>query len=158
MASAYMSMSAGSPQPMTAMKVLIGSCRRESGWMDAVRVRRYSWQFCEVVPVSPALSPPGKFEVNEQPRTYTAVKVADEDDQHPARDIPTGIEALEGVRLSIAIQHRVLAYATDGFVRRQVVVAQDGALEVGWVHFVTIVDAFPGKGASCFLFCCCRHW
>lgn len=40
---AYMSMSCGSPQPMTAMKVESGSLRRASGVMEAERVRRYSW-------------------------------------------------------------------------------------------------------------------
>lgn len=42
---AYMSMRAGSPQPMTQMKVGWGRARRAEGVMDSERVRRYSWQF-----------------------------------------------------------------------------------------------------------------
>lgn len=37
----------GEPQPMMAMAVGVGRWRREEGVMEAVRVRMYSWQFCE---------------------------------------------------------------------------------------------------------------
>jgi hypothetical protein len=37
-----MSMRAGSPQPMTQMKVLMGRPRRASGVIDSERVRRKS--------------------------------------------------------------------------------------------------------------------
>ena len=37
----------GEPQPITAMKVGVGRERREEGLMERVRVRRYSWQFCD---------------------------------------------------------------------------------------------------------------
>lgn len=40
-----MSISAGSPQPTTAMNVGIGSCSSDSAVIDAERLRRYSWQF-----------------------------------------------------------------------------------------------------------------
>lgn len=40
-----MSIRAGSPQPTTAMKVLMGRPRRDSASMEAERERRYSWQF-----------------------------------------------------------------------------------------------------------------
>ena len=35
----------GEPWPTMAMKVGVGRASRESGVMDAVRVRMYSWQF-----------------------------------------------------------------------------------------------------------------
>jgi hypothetical protein len=43
---AYMGIREGAPQPTMAMKVGVGRLRRESGVMDVVRVRRYSWQYC----------------------------------------------------------------------------------------------------------------
>jgi hypothetical protein len=46
--SVYMGMSSGRPQPMTVMKVGVGSERRSSGVMDEASVRRYSWQFYRV--------------------------------------------------------------------------------------------------------------
>ncbi len=49
MVSAYVSMSEGEPQPITAMKVGIGRARRPSGVIWEERVRRYSWQFCQPV-------------------------------------------------------------------------------------------------------------
>ena len=45
----YMGIKAGEPQPIIAMKVGTGRWRREAGVMDAVRVRRYSWQFCFLI-------------------------------------------------------------------------------------------------------------
>jgi hypothetical protein len=45
-AEAYMGIREGEPQPMMAMKVGVGRFRRESGVMEEVRVRRYSWQYC----------------------------------------------------------------------------------------------------------------
>lgn len=48
-ASAYIWISEGAPQPITAMKVGTGSWRRESGVMEAERVRRYCWQFWGVL-------------------------------------------------------------------------------------------------------------
>lgn len=44
-ASWYMGIRDGLPQPTTAMKVGVWSWRRESSVMDVARVRRYSWQF-----------------------------------------------------------------------------------------------------------------
>lgn len=44
-AAVYMGIREGEPQPITAMKVGMGSWRRESEVMEAERVRRYSWQF-----------------------------------------------------------------------------------------------------------------
>ncbi len=49
MASMYMGMSSGRPQPMTVMKVGVGNLRRSSGLIDEDRVRRYSWQFCNML-------------------------------------------------------------------------------------------------------------
>jgi hypothetical protein len=40
-----MGIKAGEPQPIIAMNVGTGRCRREEGEMDVVRVRMYSWQF-----------------------------------------------------------------------------------------------------------------
>ena len=42
---AYMGIREGAPWPTIAMKVGVGRARSESGVMDSVRVRRYSWQF-----------------------------------------------------------------------------------------------------------------
>jgi len=39
---AYMGIREGEPQPMMAMKVGVGRCRRLSGVMDFVNVRTYS--------------------------------------------------------------------------------------------------------------------
>jgi hypothetical protein len=36
----------GEPWPTMAMKVGVGSWRREAGEMEEARVRMYSWQFC----------------------------------------------------------------------------------------------------------------
>lgn len=48
-ASAYIWISEGAPQPITAMKVGTGSWRRASGVMEAESVRRYCWQFWGVL-------------------------------------------------------------------------------------------------------------
>lgn len=42
----YMGIRPGEPCPTIAMKVGVGRARRESGVMEEVRVRMYSWQFC----------------------------------------------------------------------------------------------------------------
>jgi hypothetical protein len=41
----YMGMRLGLPQPITVMKVGVGSARSESGVIEEERVRRNSWQF-----------------------------------------------------------------------------------------------------------------
>lgn len=43
-----MGMRSGWPQPITVMKVGVGSARRSSGVMEDDSVRRYSWQFCDM--------------------------------------------------------------------------------------------------------------
>jgi hypothetical protein len=42
----HMGIREGEPWPTMAMKVGVGSWRREAGEMEEVRVRMYSWQFC----------------------------------------------------------------------------------------------------------------
>ena len=75
-ASVYIGISSGRPQPMTIMEVGVGRARRSSGVMEEERVRRYSWQFwrvsmecCRVCGM-----------------TYSTEEVPDEDDQLPRRD------------------------------------------------------------------------
>lgn len=43
----YIGIRVGEPWPTIAMKVGVGRARRESGVIEEVRVRMYSWQFCE---------------------------------------------------------------------------------------------------------------
>lgn len=44
----YMGIREGEPCPIMQMKVGVGRRRRESGEMEEVRVRMYSWQFCRI--------------------------------------------------------------------------------------------------------------
>ena len=43
---AYIGIRVGAPCPIMQMKVGVGRRRRDSGVMEEVRVRMYSWQFC----------------------------------------------------------------------------------------------------------------
>lgn len=42
--------------------------------------------------------------------TYTAEKVSDKDDEHPAWGIVPRVQALESVRLAIMVEHGVSLY------------------------------------------------
>lgn len=68
--------------------------------------------------------------------TYTAEEVSHKYDKHPPCNIATCIQALECVCLSMPIQHNVVAYSTESFWRRKLVVGEDFALEVWRVHVV----------------------
>lgn len=82
LASAYIWISEGAPQPITAMKVGTGSWRRASGVMEAERARRYCWQFWEVLVV---------HHKEKERGTYAAVEVPHEYQEHAARDVGAGV-------------------------------------------------------------------
>jgi hypothetical protein len=42
----YIGIREGAPCPIMQMNVGVGKRRRDSGVMEEVRVRMYSWQFC----------------------------------------------------------------------------------------------------------------
>jgi hypothetical protein len=81
-ASAYIWIREGAPQPITAMKVGTGSWRRASGVIEAERARRYCWQFWEELVVHRTDMGRG---------TYAAVEVSHEYQEHTARDVGTGV-------------------------------------------------------------------
>lgn len=83
-------------------------------------------------------------EEEEEEEAYTAEEVAHKDDQHPARDIAPRIQALEGMRLAVPVQHDVVLDLAYRLGRRQLVVGQHLALEVARVLIVDIrLDALP---------------
>lgn len=86
-ASAYIWISEGAPQPITAMKVGTGSWRRASGVMEAERVRRYCWQFWE------GLAGASWAYLCETGRggTYAAVEVSHEYQEYAAWDVGAGV-------------------------------------------------------------------
>lgn len=45
---------------------------------------------------------------------YAAVEMPDEDDEHAAGGVAAGVEAAEGVRLAVAVEHDVAVNFADG--------------------------------------------
>jgi hypothetical protein len=82
-----------------AMKVGVGSCRREAGEMEELRVRMYSWQFCKkyhqlnvkVVSSEKMMAWPFRLIRRGEGRgmngTYSAEEMPYEYYQYPPRDI-----------------------------------------------------------------------
>lgn len=62
--------------------------------------------------------------------THTAEEVADKDDEDATGDVVPGVEALERMRLAIAVQHDVVLYLVDDLARRQLPRRGDIALKV----------------------------
>lgn len=97
---AYIGIREGAPCPIMQMKVGVGRRRRDSGVMDAVRVRMYSWQFCsnqKNLAVSFLFLSEGMFR-EERGRgggTYTAEKMPNEDYEDASCDAGSGVEILE---------------------------------------------------------------
>lgn len=61
--------------------------------------------------------------------------MAHKDDEHPSRDVVSGIEALEWMSPAVAVQYSVVFYRTEGFRSRDVVVGLYLACEIGGDSF-----------------------
>lgn len=62
--------------------------------------------------------------------TYAAEEVADEDDEHPSRNVLPCVEALEGMRLAVAVEHDVFLNLLERLDRGEFVVGGELPLEV----------------------------
>lgn len=87
--------------------------------------------------------------------------MADKDDEDSARDVAARVEALEGVRLAMAVQHNVVSDPAYRVVRGQVVIGEDLAVEVGRVDHIIAVSSWCRcrcrcRGGCCRGGCCCR--
>lgn len=101
----YISMSSGRPQPMTVMKVGVGSVRSDSGVTEEERVRRYSWQFWTYVSGTTL----EKRRPEETVGTYAAEEMPNENDQLSRRDTLALIQLLERPRLALRVQYEHVA-------------------------------------------------
>jgi hypothetical protein len=107
---------------MTVMKVGVGRARSASGEMDDERVRRYSWQFCDlsVWRVCAGRGLEG---------THTAEEVANEDDQLARRNSRRLVQLLERPALPLGVEDEEVCDACEVLFGGDAVVDMDGALE-----------------------------
>ena len=87
----YIGIREGAPCPIMQMNVGVGRRRRDSGVMEEVRVRMYSWQFCSRNLAVSLLSSEGMLRRG----TYTAEEMPNEDYEDSSRDAWSCVEILE---------------------------------------------------------------